>query len=247
MIRRVLKDIRETWPYWSVLILVGFLVAVYRWQYLTKMSVALLRMEVGIDWFSAYMISANYVGFLMIAAPLFGSEFKHHTMARLLAQPISRCRVWWEKTLAFFMIAAMVLVCQGIAWGWIPWKLANMYPHYPWLLLDHLSKLLVWILLGFCVSAIAMATGFFTSLLLRQSHTAFWAALILLPVALLVWQFLDRILLFSILHFSLTDWIMTHSPSLFGSADGVFLLAFGVLWFCVIYPLGWLKFKNLEV
>lgn len=51
------------------------------------------------------------LGPAFISASAFGAEFQHHTMVLLLSQPVSRSRIWLEKSL---VLAAVVGVLGGV-------------------------------------------------------------------------------------------------------------------------------------
>jgi len=94
-----------------------------------------------------------------------------------------------------------------------------------------------------------LASGTLTSLFLRQTHTAFWAALVLPVLVFLVLTAGDALILNLVFGFSVSDWILNwfYFRSGLTSID-LFLFDVGAaLWFACVYPLGWLKFKKLEV
>ena len=107
-----------------------------------------------------------------VASRLFGAEFDHGTLPRLLAQPISRARIWGEKMLAG---GAVILAGSGVLWlalwdRWqgvlgAGWELEGSY---------------------FLLPVVALATGPTVSLWLRDSLRTFWASMAL-PVAFLFW------------------------------------------------------------
>lgn len=252
MIRRVLKDIRETWPYWSVLIWAALAGSIYLWLDTTYWKTT-DDWTVRFDWLvkvkalGTFLLFMNYLCVLLIAVTLFGAEFRHQTMARLLAQPVSRSRIWWEKTLSFFLIIFMVLVSQCIAFS-VLWRIATAFGFHAEFSRFRATASL-YLLVGGWFCAVALASGVLMSLWLRQTHTAFWAALVLPPAAFLVCYSVDLFLLAPLLHVSPLGWIVSKTPALFGkySEDTTVFFMVIALWSCVAYPLAWLKFKKLEV
>jgi hypothetical protein len=283
MIRRVLKEMRETWPYWVGLIALWLLLSatglVYAWSHLfvrplpqrPNLSHRELVIAYNDSWevlkgVLPYFALVHYLAFLLIAVALFGAEFKHRTMARLLAQPVSRRRIWFEKSLAYLLIVLAVLVCGWFIYGKSLPGMGRMYhiralkeglfvgPWYP---------VTSWVLCLLSVAALALANGTLASLFLRQTHTAFWAALVLPVVVFLLLTAADTLIVKAVFGVSVAEWFQ--DQTLFGFALGdwqpgqtfskyerfpidFFLSdAAGALWFALVYPLGWLKFKNLEV
>jgi hypothetical protein len=287
MIRRVLKDIRETWPYWAGLIALLLVPITTGWISICVESVdrrldnflpprpSLSPKEIGkacddlrrsLKTVLPYFALIHYLAFLLISVSLFGAEFKHQTMARLLAQPVSRLRIWFEKSLAFLVIVLIVLVSGWFICGRSVPGLARIYqtmalkqglfvgPWYP---------VTSWVLCLLSVAALALANGTLASLFLRQTHTAFWVALVLPVVVFLLLTAADTLIVKAVFGVSVADWFQ--DQTLFGFALGdwqpgqtfskyerfpidFFLSdAAGALWFALVYPLAWLKFKTLEV
>jgi len=267
MIRRVLKDMRETWPYWVGMIVLLLVPITTGWIYaesqglfdkaLDRVRAQVLAQKSKPDYealgkaiiqfretwqtFLPYLALIHYLVFLLIAVSLFGTEFKHQTMARLLAQPVSRRRIWSEKSLAYLLIVSVVFVCEWFINGKTLFRTGHICGDW--------CPMISWVLCLLSVAALALASGTLTSLFLRQTHTAFWAALVLPVLVFLVLTAGDALILNLVVGFSVSDWILNwfYFRSGFTSID-LFLFDVGaVLWFAFVYPLAWLKFKKLEV
>ena len=270
MIRRVLKDIRETWPYWVGMVALLLVPVAAGWSYgwsqglfdripaprpkpdPAALAKAYQNFREGWQRILPYLALLHYLVFLLIAVSLFGAEFKHQTMARLLAQPVSRRRIWFEKSLAYLFIVSVVLVCEWLIYRKLFRGIEPMYqmavseqdvPIGPW------YPGTSWILCFFSVAALALASGTLTSLFLRQTHTAFWAALVLPVLAFLLLAAGDTLILNLVFGFSVSDWILNwfYFRSDLTFIDLCLFDMGAVLWFAFVYPLAWLKFKNLEV
>jgi len=156
MRRRLRKEIRALWPYW-----LGF------WALEALFLVFAFSEE-----FHPVLGPAVILGLAAAAALLgvavFGSEFGNGTMERLLSEPISRNRVWNEKTLFLAVITGIVPLAAGLI---IPFEdpFSNTYPF-----VSSLALTIFLISLGF---------GPLLSLVFRQTHLAFWGLL----VAVLGW------------------------------------------------------------
>lgn len=107
------------------------------------------------------------------------SEFGHETMARLLAQPVSRKQLWWRKHSA---LAICILVCIASAVSLALFhRYARLYEN------RHLGTRFYIMLINF--AAIAIATGPLMAVYLRQTLTALLATM-LTPFALLLFGIL---------------------------------------------------------
>jgi len=259
MIRRVLKDMRETWPYWVGLIALLLVPITTGWIYGESQglfdkalaqrpkpdyeAIARAYQNFREAWqrILPYLALIHYLVFLLVAVSLFGAEFKHQTMARLLAQPVSRRRIWSEKSLAYLLIVSVVFVCEWFIYGKTLFRTGRLYQAW--------DPMISWILCFLSVAALALASGTLTSLFLRQTHTAFWAALVLPVLVFLVLTAGDALILNLVFGFSLSDWILNwfYFRSGLTSIDLCLFDMGAVLWFALVYPLAWLKFKKLEV
>jgi ABC-type transport system involved in multi-copper enzyme maturation permease subunit len=113
---------------------------------------------------------------VMTALSSFGSEISSGTFHFLLAQPVTRSRIWWTKT---GLLAAAVLS------AWLAWCLSCSL-HQPIRTDPHYWRDL-WLLTGLFAIAV-YSGGLWTVLLFRQVAVAFWLAN-LTPVALFVTAF----------------------------------------------------------
>jgi len=116
---------------------------------------------------------------LMMSVSAFGGELNPGTFSNLLAQPISRARIWRIKT-AILAVAFAIILVTSLLCGFIRATMQNLPlntddPKIFW-------ESMVPIILG--LSAI-YSGGMWTVLLLRQVAAAFWFTL-LAPVALFV-------------------------------------------------------------
>src|SRR5919106_793556 len=78
-------------------------------------------------WMSAFQASAAgfLLGSALLAALPFGAEFQHRTMVLLMAQPVTRARVWLTKHAA--LVAVLIVV--GLAGYVVTGPLASRNPH----------------------------------------------------------------------------------------------------------------------
>ena len=120
---------------------------------------------------AAAVVIACWLLCFFIASRLFGIEFDQRTLPRLLAQPISRSRIWCEKMLVgAFLILAGCGAVLAIMWVALsktePQGLEGTF-HGPLVL----------------IPLIALATGPTVSLWLRDSLRSLWASMAL-PIAI---------------------------------------------------------------
>jgi hypothetical protein len=258
MIRRVLKDIREAWPYWVGMVVLSLLPIAAGWRTFAMkpdhggFAATLDRFREAWQGILPYFALIHYLVFLLIAVSLFGAEFKRQTMARLLAQPVSRRRIWFEKSLAYLLTISAVLVCEWRIYGKLFRAIEPLYqlavseqdaPFGPW------YPVTSWVLCFLAVAALALASGTLTSLFLRQTHTAFWAALVLPVLVFLVLMAGDALILNLVFGFAVSGWVQNwfYFRSNLLSVDLCLFDMAAALWFVIVYPLAWLKFKKLEV
>lgn len=132
---------------------------------------------------------AQLILIFLIASVVFGAEFGLSTMARLLSQPLSRGKLWREKMGVLALALFLILLADTplFACFFHDHRLASDLSHQSLLrqLLDSgLGGMLAVVLVAF-------GTAPLMALYLRQTHTAFWAALVT-PVFLgIVALFLD--------------------------------------------------------
>ena len=119
-----------------------------------------------------------WCGALFLAISSFGREFGLKTFPLLLAQPAERMRIW--KTKLTVLALALLAVFSASALSTLLWRpLHQGVQVNPWLAENG----------GFAGLAIALlviiASGLWTTLLLRQMASAFWVAL-LVPLTILM-------------------------------------------------------------
>ena len=184
----------------------------------------------------------GYLGLHLIAVSLWGKEFRDGAMGRLLAQPISRTRLWMEKMLVYALTgAAFIVLCWIVRAQMFSWINRR----------DQLRVQEINNVLGIATILLAGAGGPFATFYIRQTHTAFWAALVFPIAALLIATsfliLIDRV------------WLSHHGPAILDLimkapewAGGMLSYYWNVIlpvdaWCLIIYPLSWLKFRRLEV
>src|SRR3954469_4159859 len=107
---RLLKELRLVAPAWLLTAVLSFSPALFRLNH---------------EWALTFL----GVGCAVIVACSFGSEFSYGTVASLLAQPIDRRRIWFEK------LATLVLVVFPLVAGTLAIYFGKMpKPNY-WMLL----------------------------------------------------------------------------------------------------------------
>ncbi len=114
-----------------------------------------------------------WLGVVMLSLSSFGREFGLRTFPFLLAQPVTRSRIWWTK----IALLAIAIVTVFGAWclsceAWLRFGPVSSF----WLELMGV---------GGAVSVVAFAGGLWTTLLLRQVTAAFWF-IVLVPAAIIM-------------------------------------------------------------
>ena len=187
--------------------------------------------------------------FHLIGALSFGGEFAHHTMARLLAQPVPRSRIWVEKSVAHLLIVVFALVgnlhiglkaIQGVE----IWDAA--FARTPIPIEDFIDGLTQpWFVFTTCGALLSLASGPFLALTLRQTHTAFWASLVAPVFAASLFGLVDYSIIFHWVGFSITDWLNAALYGVFGEFN--LMAIFTAVWFPLFFAAGWFVFRRLEV
>ncbi len=124
-----------------------------------------------------YISVPLWLGGLLLALSAFGREFGLNTFPLLLAQPLNRSRVWQTKV--FVAVGGLLLTFVAADLSYAVWQ-ANYSNH----------QATSWVLrnggwTGLAVTLLVLlASGLWTSLLLRQLVAAFWVAL-LVPLLIL--------------------------------------------------------------
>ena len=114
------------------------------------------------------------LGMVLLAVAAFGKEFSHGTILALLAQPISRSRLWLEKAGVLALAMLAVLLAFNVV---VYYSLGADHPVCAYLAHHPAARV------GLLVSVAAWSGGLCSTLLLRQMISAFWMAL-LLPISL---------------------------------------------------------------
>ncbi|HEY5041169.1 MAG TPA: hypothetical protein VIK53_04135 [Verrucomicrobiae bacterium] len=136
--------------------------------------------QYGVVNYSGFVVFVSFVFCPAIAVFMalnsFGAEFSAGTFSMLLAQPVSRSRVWWMKVSAL----ATGLLIGGLVWCAILFLRVETFPE------PSKFRGLGDVLLGVWVFLLVIYSGaLWTVLLLRQVAAAFWFTL-LVPGAILV-------------------------------------------------------------
>lgn len=189
-------------------------------------------------------VFAQLLIFHLAAVNLFSHEFTYMTMGRLLAQPVSRNLLWWEKAAAFLITVAVILAVNALVCVAMMGQITRLGTHlYFWG--DKNVLLEVGLLFAACAAALALASGPLMALLIRQTRTAFLASLVLPVLILTIFSYLDYTLIQAIFGTAFSDWANAYFHRTLGEFN--LMILFTIPWFLVVFPLGWLKFKRLEV
>ena len=156
---RILKECRALLPMWGVALLL-VLAPILVWP-VTRDSDALL----------AFAMFGFGLGAVLLSVTSFGKEFAHGTYGLLLAQPVSRWRLWWEKTLVLgAALGSALLVFAGAVFVSVLVRNPLTGPFAN----DSAGEV---ILVGLLLAGAAYGGGLCLTLLLRQANGAFWLAL----------------------------------------------------------------------
>jgi len=189
----------------------------------------------------------QYACFVLMGTLLFGAEFSCGAMERLLAQPAPRGRIWVEKMAVLLSMVGAILLADLIVYLPLFQKAvagantARIETGTRLLFHTFASQLhtawdITWI-----GALLAVGFGPLMALWLRQTHTAFWAAIVT-PVALaIVGIMVDGFVVQHLIGFCISDRI----PELVGDTNALFLV-FGS-WSVIAAWLSWRRFRKLEV
>jgi alpha-tubulin suppressor-like RCC1 family protein len=158
---RILKECRALVPMWgaAMLLVVAPLLV---WPVTRDGGTVLVTAMFGFAWSVALLSVAS-----------FGKEFAQGTFSLLLTQPISRWRLWWEKTLVLgAALASVVLVFMGTALVSVLVRDPASGPFSDW-------SAGRFALIALLMAGAAYGGGLCLTLLLRQANGAFWLALVL--------------------------------------------------------------------
>ncbi len=174
------------------------------------------------------------IAFNMMSAFIFGSEYGHQTMERLLAHPLPRLRIWREKLGILAFLMAICLLVDAI---YCVWRFSEGV-YFVWIFsprfVNHKDQFedLGYVFLYACLS---FSTGPRVTFHVKQTQTAFCATLVL-PIASFV--------LFLALAGLAQLWIRDLVTKI---TNDFVIVGFGIVWSFTAYYLGRRKFLNLEV
>ena len=117
---------------------------------------------------------------VMMTLGAFGREFSLGTFSMLMAQPVTRARIWWTKTL---LLASAVLLV------WFVWCISYILHRPGYQVTRELQDMEIWAAL---FALAIFSGGLWTALLFRQMAAGSWFA-VLAPAALLV--FIENVIL----------------------------------------------------
>jgi hypothetical protein len=158
---RILKECRALAPMWGVALLL-VVVPIVVWP-VTRDSDSVLV-------FATFGFGLSVV---LLSVASFGKEFAHGTYGLLLAQPVSRWLLWWEKTLVLgAALRSVVVVFVGAV-------LVFRQVQNPFTGPFADASAGQFLLVGLLVASAAYGGGLCLTLLLRQANGAFWLALFL--------------------------------------------------------------------
>ena len=158
---RILKECRALAPMWGVALL------------LVLTPLLLLPTRRLFEDIISLLLPVFTLGAVLLSIATFGKEFAQGTYGLLLVQPISRWRLWWEKTLVLGLALASVwLVFLGLVLEFTAVR-------------DRISGLTAGdlVITSLLIGSAAYGGGLCLTLLLRQANGAFWLALFF-PAAL---------------------------------------------------------------
>jgi ABC-type transport system involved in multi-copper enzyme maturation permease subunit len=138
-------------------------------------------------------LSLAWLGLALLLASVqsFGHEHGWRSVDWLLAQPLTRRRIWGEILLAlgiFMGLFAALTLGLGIGAEWIRWRIIvssvdASYEFGPFIISCCVSFLLT----SACMTGLVLG-GFWMGLAVRHAHTATGAALVIPIILALLWQ-----------------------------------------------------------
>lgn len=153
---RLAKEARALLPFWAAM--AGLMVAPFLFRTAEPMKLSM---------------PAYWFGCLLLGAVSFGQEFQHRTMSLLLAHPVSRRRLWWEKMFALaaaqlgLMLLMVLLVPKeaDLFHWWNYFAHPNWYPdfHYWINVFLYQSKGII------CAPILGFSTGPLLTLIVRST------------------------------------------------------------------------------
>ena len=160
---RVRKDFRILAPYFVAALVVHFLA----WGYAMNVTGGYWPLVLILN----YMIQMIFI--TLIAVLPFGIEFDHNTWERLFSLPISRRRIWWEKTL---LVTLLCIILCGVYLFYFPvGYIAEFRNESQQMNRGDLASVYS---LFFYLVLLPIFMGPSIALHCRQTHIAFWRTLI---------------------------------------------------------------------
>jgi ABC-type transport system involved in multi-copper enzyme maturation permease subunit len=255
---RLRKEIRALLPFFALAPLLGGFALIAAYAFAPTSEYMHLFLRSLRDFYQVVLILLAVCSLVLVcfsSAELFGQEFKNGSIQRLLAQPLSRNRIWLEKLLAPLLLLCLSCLILSLVYFFLRAGLdrrASLLPVESGIIhilneakyrmgLFHLRSLFYLFTLGL----VEVGTASWLSLTLKQTHTTFWGALVLpvlfamvvIPLSAFIDNYLSRHFGVSLRFLVSTGW------------DGVDpdLWPLPIAWILIVFPLGWLKFRKLEV
>jgi len=174
MIQRLWKDFRNLTP-WTVAILATFVLGFVSVSHHSPESHEM-------DLINGLVLVGYAVASCIAAALLFGQEYDYGTIGSLLAQPVSRKRIWNEKMLFLlgYLFILFLLVQIGVyqIQRYLGQTRETLF--FANRVVTNSTVLILFL---------AWASGPLFALLLKETHTAFWATLMVVPTLSLILSF----------------------------------------------------------
>lgn len=182
----------------------------------------------------------------IMGSAIFGQEFEHSTMEKLLSYPLSRIRIWREKMLVLgFCTAGAALVNSINPEYYFPGTThGNFLPNLQDLsYINERQNIFLNFIIPIGLGYLALlCSGIFMSLYIRKTHTAFWGALTSTLFIMILWQIVIP-LGFSLL--GISSMLYNEVYQTFDKNTNISLPLF--LWSIAAYLLARKKFMKLEV
>jgi len=235
---RLKKEFRVLAPYAIAAILTALAVGIWV-DVANPVNVAMHRMIV---------LTIHFILFLMMSVLIFGAEFSDKTMERLLAQPMSRVRLWREKMGILLVMLAALVIFDVIIQHWITFEYVKAgaalrgedFQNY-WKMFPIYNISFYLFVTTSALALLAFSSGPLMVLYLRQSHVAFWAALVAPVFLFVLFMGIDSFILLPIFKVSLFVQIQIR----FGDAGEVSIPS--MIWALIAYFLARRRFMTLEV
>lgn len=234
---RLWKELRVLMPYLIGLLALDLMAIVFAVPYDFSHRPSFHQSYLGALLLGAFI---QLLIFHLAAVNLYSHEFSFLTMDRLLSQPVSRYRLWCEKAAALLIMVLLVLAANASLCLFVKHLLTRIHST-----MRNLHLVEVGLIIPLCAAALAMASGPLMALLIRQTRTAFLASLVLPVLILTIFSYFDYTVIQAIFGKAFSDWANAYFYRSLGEFN--LMILFTIPWFLVVFPLGWLKFKRLEV